>query len=218
MQYIDALGNWFVGIVALFIAICGQYLRRINLYPDLQLEVPERYLHKTFLGEQPNQVDAFYVSFIVRNNGNEAAEDVEVFVERTEITRQDGLFDDIGVQQPMNLRVAYGANYAITRTIHKKHFAYFNLGHIADPSARKGLPPDESIPGVDVDESLFFVELLVRPNSKEHLLRKGTYRLGIVIVARNSEPVRRTLLLRFQGTWSDTETEMTRECVGVEIV
>jgi hypothetical protein len=138
MQYIDALGNWFVGIVALFIAICGQYLRRINLYPDLQLEVPERYLHKTFLGEQPNQVDAFYVSFIVRNNGNEAAEDVEVFVERTEITRQDGLFDDIGVQQPMNLRVAYGANYAITRTIHKKHFAYFNLGHIQGAPSSEG--------------------------------------------------------------------------------
>ncbi len=217
VQIIETIGIWFTGIVAILLAVYGEALRRRRYHPNLVIEIPERYPHKTFFGTAPGDIDVYYVHVMIRNTGNERADGVEVLVERIEALHQDGSFKPVGIENPNNLPVSLGGG-AISRTIHKNLFAYFDVGHITDPSMRGKLNSRESKPDIPDSEASLVMEYQIRPKTGDHILRKGTYRLSIVAAPQNGEPRRCVLELNFTGQWATSELDMRRDGIGMNIV
>ena len=52
------------------------------------------------------------------------------------------------------------------------------------------------------------LDLAVKPNTGSHLIYPGRYRLGIVVTADNSKPVKKIFELNLNDFWDDNEAVM----------
>jgi hypothetical protein len=154
---------------------------------------------------------------MVENVGNQRADEVEVLVERIEAVQQDGSTRLVGIESPANLPLALGAG-KLSRTIHKSLVAYFDIGHVTDPSMRQRIQPAEATPDILPNETCFVMEYPIRPKLRDHVLRKGTYRLHVVAAAKNARTQRCVVQLDLTGRWAGTEVDMRRDGIGMKIV
>ena len=218
-DWLTAVGTLGSVLVALFLALYGDWLRRLILHPKLQLKakVSRPDADKTQLVQQgiapitgtPVQrklTDVYYFRLAIKNIGNIAAENVQVFLES--VDRQE---DDRYVRaqrfSPMNLRWTHG-NGQVTRPLLLPDMppVYCDMAHICDPKNRT--VTGEDLPNVLPGDAVLGLDLEVKPFSNGHLLEPGTYIFTLKLAASNCSPRTYRLEVVFPGTWSDDEERM----------
>jgi hypothetical protein len=91
-----------------------------------------------------------------------------------------------------------------------------NLGHVIDPKYRVNL--GEDLTTVAATETIFALDLEVKPNSGTHLLKPGTYKLAIQVAASNCKPVTQIVELSCRGKWFTDEERMFSEGIEIKLV
>jgi hypothetical protein len=162
--------------------------------------------------------DAYYFRLKVTNEGNKAAERVEVFASELRKEQASGTYEKIETFLPMNLKWSHiGTTYRdiISRGMPK----HCDLCHIVRPEDRAYLPPENN-PRLDVppNQTLLFFEVEVRPFTMAHILPPGKYQLDILVGAANAEPSKFTIRINHTGKWYDDEAQMFKEGVSLSKV
>ena len=222
-EWLTAIGTVAAVVVALFLAVFHEHLRRWWWHPTLEIRLrnspPDS--HRTIWTHQARNLalPCYYFRIRVHNSGNASAENVEVFIERIERRRADGEYENWQQFLPLNLLWShYGFVYfpKIAPDTEK----YCDLGHIFRPDQRQQLEregEDNRLLGLSETETVMCLDLAVRPNTGSHLLPRAEYRIGVVAVAANAAVERRTLELNLTGQWFDDEPRMLREGIGLNL-
>ncbi len=222
-EWLAAIGTIAAVVIALFLAVFHERLRRWGWHPllDIRFTSSPPDCHSTIVTDKARNLalPCYYFRIRVCNSGNTSAENVEVFIERIERRRADGTYENWEQFLPLNLLWShYKAVYfpKIAPDTEK----YCDLGHIFRPEDRQQLElegEDNRLLGLSQAETVMCLELVVRPNTGSHLLRRGEYKIWVVAVAANAAVERRTLELNLTGLWFDDESRMLREGIGLNL-
>ncbi len=214
-------------IVALIIAVWGNWLRLLVFHPKLEiacnLEPPNCEKTKLTQVEKRNnnlvvvEADCYYFRILVKNNGCAKAESVEIFATELYKKRADDAFHKIDSFIPMNLTWTHSKKEKYYPTISKKMFRHCDLGYVIKPSER-GKFKNEDNPKFNKNKTVFGFELEVKPNSLQHLIEPGIYRLKILIASSNTKPKPRTIELNLTGDWDDDEEKMFSKGIGIKTI
>lgn len=174
--------------------------------------------HENVRYEDRREADSYYFRIRIKNKGNVPAKLVEVFAESLTRRRQDGTFETVSSFLPMNLVWAH-INQVYYPLIPAKTSRLCAFGHIVDPDKRSEFP-EETNPRLEVQdgEAIFSLDLMTKPNSYSHLIRKGVYRLTLSVAAENSEHISRVVELNFPGTWEQDEDSMLANGIDIKLV
>jgi hypothetical protein len=220
-EVVTAIGTSAAVVVALVIAVFHEHLRRLFWRPRLTIEcineAPD--CHRTTSRNMATgqEVPCYYFRVRVINEGNAAAEMVEVSVDHIEQRRADGSFEIRKEFLPLNLLWAH-IGQAYYPSIPPETAKHCDLGHILEPSKRGAFPAERHPVAPDnPEETLFCLDLVVRPNTGSFLLPPGVFRLWLTAVASNSRPTRTVVELNHTGRWFSDEARMLREGVGLHL-
>jgi hypothetical protein len=169
----------------------------------------------SFSGSAPTH----YVRCRVHNTGNAGAKDVEVAV--IEVRQKDaaGNFRRRPMGTPWNLVWAHYNTHFLPQLPPgaERHIA---IGHVVDPASRRGIQGEDD-PSFNPasTETLFCLELFVKSNTLEYLLRPGEYQIDFQVSAANARPSRKfTLYLNHTGTWFPDEQRMYSDGLGLKLL
>ena len=236
------LTSWLViatftaALVALFIAIFGDWLKSIVFKPKLEIlyehnwpdaiKIPVNWKRVNPPSkENPIQGNSvcYYFRFRIKNKGNRLAKDVEVLVNKIEKQTLDKSFKPYKSFIPLNLGWSNTQSQVYIPSIHKKLEKYCDLGFILHPQQKQ---IDEMIPyykGINQEDRIesdiiFSMSFVVKPNIVEsYMLEPGTYRIEIIAVASNSKQCKKSFELTFEDKWFDDYQDMLSKGIGLRI-
>ena len=207
-DWLTAFGTIGLGFIAAF----QDKIRRKIMRPKLEVVFDTRDCHKTKLkGKRADgivyEADCYYFRLRVKNSGNEAARQVEVYV--AELWKKaDGTYQKVHSFLPMNLvwsHVKVPYLVAISPGMEK----FCDLGHIIDPGRRTHFNAEYSDAlGISANKTIFSLDLEVKPFTMSHLIPPGAYHLLLKIAAANAQPVTKKLELEVTGNWHADEAKM----------
>lgn len=225
----NSIATWLsllVTFLAVVVALFKKDIRYLWYKPKLtaKIRVAAPDCHKTQLtmlhpsSRQIVQVgDCYYFRLWIQNDGRERAEKVQVFVASLMRKHADGKYKEEAAFLPMNLRWAHSTTPEIyAEAISPGMGKHCDLGHIVDPSKRDSRYMD-SLSTVSEGQTIFELDLEVRPNTRSHLLAPGDYVLVLKLAAANTYPVEKRLRLVLKGEWFAEETKMFSDGVGIEL-
>lgn len=243
-QELVNLTRWLViatfaaAFTALIVAIWGTWFRSRVFRPQLKFNyehnwpdaikiplVEEKISALTPLQEEvKGTAVSYYFRFRVKNNGNVAASNVEVFVNKLEKKNVDGTFSPYRSFIPLNLGWSNTNASVYFPLISAKIEKHCDLGFVLHPQQKQ---IDEMIQYVEEGRTSdsntrinFALSFVVKPNVKEsYSLAPGVYRIGLVAVASNSNrQCRRTFELTLEDKWIDEPDEMLSQGIGLRFV
>jgi len=154
----------------------------------------------------------------VENAGYQAAVDVEVYAKGLRRLESDGKWQRVETFPPMNLVWADVGGLHVA-SMAPQTGRHCDLGHIMDPANRqyaaKELNPKLNLTAA---QTSFTFALAVQPNHKGDIIPPGTYRLDVVVAARNARTLLATLGVAVDGRWFKTDTEMLADGIYVYVV
>jgi len=219
-QWVLAVLTLLAVVVALLKEEIVKLWRRPKLVATIKLSPPDS--HKTYwryiIPETPlvsRFADCYFLRLWVRNLGNVRAEKVQVFAEKLSKRIVDGTFIPVRDFMPMNLCWAH-TNEIFAEGISPLMGRHCDLGHITFPGALVDLQEDH--PDAPQESTILALNLEVKPNTKNHLVLPGTYRLVLKIAATNSPPVTKTLEITLTGTWYDDQEKMFSDGIGIRTI
>jgi hypothetical protein len=217
VEWVTAIGTVAAAVVALFLAVFGDWFYRLIWRPILDIRIEEQppdcsYIPTNF--KTASQAGCCYLRIRVYNIGKVTAESVEVFAESLE-RKEDGTFKPVRDFLPLNLvwshffpPVVYFPKIPPGGEV----FKHCDLGHIIDPVVRSRLPAEdgEDHPSLKAysSKTLMSLSLISRPNSGSHLIPPGVYRLRLGAVAANADLKWKTVEINLTGKWSPKELDM----------
>jgi len=222
-QWVGAGVTFLAVLVALFKDEFFRWWRKPKLTVSAALAPPE--CHKTTIFYGPPQdrrrASCYYLRIWVKNNGRTRAESVQVFVSKLRRRNADGSFKEVEAFLPMNLLWAHGQQKAggpeiFADGISPEMGKHCDLGHVVDPKFRKEIPYD--LPGVAADETILALDLEVKAANSGFLVPPGTYQLELRVAAANCAPVTNTIELTITGRWSDDQTQMFSNGLGLKVI
>jgi len=225
-NWLVAIGTILLSIVAIFQDKLRAWVMRPKLRVTIQVAPPD--CHKSVI-ECYNEkigivdviVEVYYFRLLVKNDGNQRAELVEVFAKKLTEKKEDGAFTKVSTFMPMNLTWTHTDDKIFYEAISPHMYRNCSLGHIIDPSKRR-LSRSEQLPeeksGKPFNKAVFSFDLEIRPNTGGHLIKPGTYRLDIVVAAANVKPISKTLEIAFNGEWCPNEAEMFRRGISIKML
>jgi hypothetical protein len=230
--------DWFVAIGTLVLAVVAvfqQWLQRLIIRPDLHLaaRVERPDAEKTrwripsgtrdpmaeedeIAGRSTGGADVYYFRLAITNNGNFAAQDVQVYLSAVEFLRVDKKYEPVARFSPMNLKWAHVNTTTRPVLLPKMAPVFCDMAHIADPQTR--VFTGEDLLGVPTGEAVLGLDLEVKSFSRGHLLERGTYRFHLVLAASNHPPRNYKLEVVFPGKWFDDQEKMFREGFGMRLL
>jgi hypothetical protein len=222
-EWLTAIGTVGAVVLALFLALYGEQVKRRTLHPLLRLRArvrrPDADKVSRWTQDQHGGVinlgESWYFRLAVSNEGNDTARDVQMFLARVE--RKHGhKAEKVRRFTPMNLiwsntddepkksnRVTRPALLRDTPEV------YCDLVHICDPGTRK--QQGEDLDTVASGEGVIGLDVQVATYSKGHLLEPGTYLFYLTLAASNCRSTHYELEISYSGKWSPDEKEMFRE-------
>jgi len=221
---IGAAATVLAVLAALFRDEIRSIWKRPKLVVSIKLGAPD--CHKTFIqytnmstGAVTASGDCYYFRLWIRNDGRMRAEKVQVFIARILKKHADGDFKEDKSFLPMNLKWAHsqtqgGLPEVFADGISPKMGKHCDLGHILHPLLRA--QTNDTLPGFVRDQTLMSLDLEVQPNTRTHLVPPGVYRLELKIGAANAKPINRTFEMNLTGLWSDDETKMFADGIGIK--
>jgi hypothetical protein len=151
---------------------------------------------------------AYFFRIAIRNKGNSAAEDVQVFLNKI-----DRLVDEnpqiVSAFTPMNLLWAYLDQATLPILLPDMPPRYCNLFHVEQPY------PSDIETSQRMPASLV-LDIEYPSNTGGHILKAGTYLLGLILACSNGPSRRYTLKVNFPGRWHADENVMFNS--GIEII
>lgn len=206
----------FFTLVAVVVALCKEDIvtlwRRPKLAVTINLAPPD--CHKTYW-KDPEKEHCYYFRLWVWNKGNIRAEKVQVFADKLSKKIVDGSFVPVEDFIPMNLRWAY-SHEIFADGISPLMGKHCDLGHITSPNALISLQEDH--PNATPGSTILALDLEVKPNTKNHLVLPGTYRLTLKIAAANFKPMTKKLEIIITGEWYDDQKEMFSNGIRVKML
>lgn len=215
----DSAAIW-LSVVAVFIS--GVALFR-NLIRDLIFR-PKLSFKFSFYPPDSHRVRAFeqgvgwyltyYFAVKVWNKGRTKAENVKVKL--VDLYKKIGdswkLVDEINPDQLLwrLTGLAYEPN------INPETFEYCNLGYIVDPAKRPFIKgEDNPNERADSKETVFHIQLSAPSRNYPHLIRPGTYKLGIEASCSNGKKKRAEYELELKGGWFEDEERMLKDGIRI---
>ncbi|MBI2849216.1 MAG: hypothetical protein HYX88_03700 [Chloroflexi bacterium] len=221
-----AFGTAALAVVAVFQHQIRGWLTRPDLTLSITVSPPD--CHKTLLFWQQavgtlvsldtRVAEAYYFRLRIGNEGKTSARNVEVFGESLKLSRLDGTLETVDRFLPMNFLWA-NTKEVYFPSIAPKMWKHCDLGHIVDPKERREMPgeDDPNLP-LQPGQSVFSLELMVKPHTLSHLIPPGSYQLTVVAAAANADPVRKVIELGIPGTWHEDEADMLARGIGLRVL
>lgn len=212
-EWLTAIGTIGLAIVAVALALFEERVKRLLVRPRLRLDarVARPNSDKTRWAQQVGTIvrdvgEVYYFRLAVRNDGNAAANDVQVFLASVE-REEDGQYVSVKRFIPMNLCWS-NASGKVTRPVLLPDMppVYCDMAHVCEPKNRA--ISGENLPGVPTSDAVLGLDLEVKPYSLGHLLEPGTYHLRLILAASNCRPRPYTLEVVFPGRWFEDEEQM----------
>lgn len=213
-SWIAAIATFFASIVAILIALFGDWAKTIFFKPILKVGIkmspPDCHKIESTVTDQNGNVissqDTYYYRLRIRNDGNLQAQDVEVKLLTLWKKHPNGRYYEDHNFLPLNLVWSHSLGKIITTPkIQPKIFKHCDLCHtINTPS------------GLLIQFDTDIIPNRVTQNRYPTIIDSGKYRLKIVIVANNSKPLYKTLQIDFTGHWYNDEEEMFRNGLSIK--
>jgi hypothetical protein len=209
---------WFVALGTLVLAVVAvfqQWLQRLVIRPRLELAARVRRpdAEKT---QWRSGVDVYYFRLAVKNIGNAAVNDVEVYLGGVDRLRADGQYEPVERFSPMRLKWAHTGETTRPILLPKMPPVFCDMAHAADPSTRQ--ITGEDLPWVNAGEAVLGLDLEVKAFSKGYLLEPGTYQFHLTLAASNHAPHEYTLEVVFPGKWFVEQEKMFSEGFGMRLL
>ncbi len=221
--WLKVLGPFVAAAVALYIAINHHSLRSRKYHPELVPELMGRPpdCHKTFIvrTETGEMADCYYFRLKVFNRGNEAAENVEVFLEEVLMKHADNQFRKWEEFLPLNLKWSHFPAAIFFHKISPDMYKHCDIGHITDPQRLDVVEADDRFVMLNYrrGDIIFIIDFPTKPYTGTYVLRPGEYRLNIAISAANAKVVKKRIDLNFRGAWYADQDRMLSEGIGISL-
>lgn len=231
------IATFSAAIVALFVAMFGEWLKSLLFKPKLQLlyehnwpdaiKTPINWKRVNPPAEE-NTIQGtgvcYYFRFRVKNNGNRPANNVEVYVNKIEKQNVDKSFKSYKSFIPLNLGWSNSQSKIYMPSIYAKLEKHCDLGFVLHPQQKQIdelIKPSEDLDSEEQIESnmIFLISFVVKPNATEsYKLKPGTYRIEVIAVASNSKQSKKTFELTFIDKWFDTSKDMLSQGIGLKLI
>lgn len=224
------LGTWALVGVTLLLALLALFQERIrrwwsrpiltvtvNNAPPDSVRVTLR-LESKAESDETKKVPCYYCSVRINNEGNDAANEVEVYARELwkKTTGKD--FHLVNDFPPMNLAWAYVGG-AYMRRIPRESYKHCNIAHIVNPAKRSEIPGEqrtgETLPS---DKTMLSFDVIKKPHALGHLVGPGTYWLIIVVSADNCRTTVKIVQIDVTGDWYNCETTMLKDGVYLSVL
>lgn len=210
-QWLTAIGTMVLAIVALF----QDFIRTWLKTPQLTLQTGSFYPFSRKLlfknKENPSETaDGYALRVEIKNNKpkcrlNARAEKVEVFALRLLKRDKDGSFKPVHEFEPRNL--IWSHSFLPLADISPSMQRFCFIGRMLKPYERKKFA-EFDLEDVPIGETCLCIDVDIPRNTKDHILRAGTYRLECLIGASNTEAFHKTFEICISGEWFDDEVKM----------
>ena len=222
----DPLDKWVPVVTASLIGIYAIFHERIHKAhrrPKLKvlgnldcIAIPINYFDPR-TGQVLGTANSYQVRLIIRNDGLDRAEFVEVFAERL-VEYVDGKELSCDWFMPMNLQWAHEeAMYTaispnIQRTCNVVGFVESAAGMVSEVQLDR-TPELFNYKALCIAQ----IQTIVKPTSFCYYVYPGRYRLDAVIAAANAEVQKASIHLKFNGTWQSEQKTMFADAVQVSV-
>jgi hypothetical protein len=222
-EWLTAFGTVGAVFLALFLALYGEQVKRWTFRPALRLRAHVRRPDADKVsrwaqfpdGRRVDLGESWYFRLAVFNDGNETAEEVQVFLARVE--RKHGhTLEKVLRFTPMNLRWTNTDDEKTSRDRVTKPTlladtpaVYCDLVHICDPATKQA--QGEDLAGVAPGDGVLALDVQVATYSNGHLLEPGTYLFHLAVAASNGPSAHYLLEVSYSGKWSPEEKVMFHE-------
>lgn len=206
-----SIGAIAASLTALFIALFGDWLKKLIFKPDLEITLelasPDSHiieLNNPNTGEVSN---TYYFRMKINNIGNFPAQNVEV--KALELKKEDVGGDFIIDKKflPLNLVWANTLGKDIFKPIiHQKLFEHCDLCHTVRDNGSLLLMFDT-----------FPFPNRVSPDRYPTIIPPGNYQLKVVVAANNFSPKYFCFQINFKGKWFDNEEKMFQEGIVIKV-
>ncbi len=209
VSLVGVIATFLAVIVALFKEEIVKIWRRPSVDATLDLRAPD--CHKTVMtihNPAKNEVlasDCYYFRMWVKNTGNMPITDVQVFASKLYQRNSEGRFTKVDDFTPMNFKWSH-THEIFAQRISPKMGKHCDMGHIINPQFKPLI--GENLPDNPPENTVFAMDLEVKPNTLSHLIGPGSYRLLIKIAADNCAPRSKTIEFSFNGQWHQDEEQM----------
>lgn len=212
-EWLTAIGTVGAVIIAIFhdFLLDFWYKPKLNIYMDKSApDCVKSFLHSevaiaTAAGTTQN-IEGYFIRLRVKNEGRSKADCVEVFVKEVLRKESDGIFVKVDMFPPMNLLWA-DIQIPVLNILLPGMEKHCDIGKILDP---RYLTRDK--------ETEFEFELVVKPFTMGHIIKKGTYRAIIQVGASNAQPIERTLEIRLDGQWDSNPGVMFTRWFDIKLL
>lgn len=222
-----SISDWLVAIGTILLAIVAIFqdqirkgwrhpLLNLNFItsPDCQKLLSTYPISKT----QQVETDTYYIRLRIENNGNEKAENVEVFAQKLMRKSADGKYVTVKSFIPMNLFWSH-INVVNLPILPSHVYKNCDIFRVINPISRKAIFfEDKTWENIDPARTILSFDTEVRTYSKNNLACCGTYQLHLIISSANSEPITKIVEINLTGSWFDEEEKMFSEGLGVSIL
>jgi hypothetical protein len=208
-EWLTAIGTVGTVAVALILAVWGEEIKTLFVRPKLSLKVHvgRPYSEKTvWTGSRvANPPSVYYFRLAIRNRGNAAAHDVQVFLARIERVTAEGV-EDVSRFAPMNLNWSYRRSATLPTLLPHMPHVFCDIAHVTDPTYKNSMA--ESLSHVPQQDAVLALDVEFRANTGGYLFEAGTYYFHILLAAANAHPRRYKLEVVFCGKWFEEEEQM----------
>jgi hypothetical protein len=210
-EWLTAIGTIGAVIVALLLALRGQWISLLLSHPALDLDAKvqrpdaDKVRRYRLNGSQVTDLgEYYYFRLAVTNKGKTAANDVQVFLSKVERLNGDQT-EIVSRFTPMNLKWTnteqLPAKDRATRSVLLADTppVYCDLAHVGEPQ-RRALS-GEDLDNVPAGKAVLGLDVEVPTYSKGHLLELGTYRFSLTLAASNCRSTHYAVKVSFLGEW-----------------
>jgi hypothetical protein len=202
-EWLTAVGTMGAVVVALVLVLWGEKIGHLVVRPKLSLRArvgrpdSERTQRQTNTGASAGI--AYFFRLAVRNRGNAAAHDVQVYLDSVERII-NGKPEKVTEYTPMNLVWAYRGSATLPTLLPDMPPTYCDLAHVDEPMPSRNLEEQR--------EASLVLDVEFPPNTGGHVLGAGTYYFRLILASANCRPRYYKLEVIFPGSWLANEQRM----------
>jgi hypothetical protein len=204
-EWLTAVGTLGATALALVLALWGEKISRVFVRPKLSLSRLHVGRPDSEAARRVNTLTgadagiAYFFRLGIKNKGNTAAHDVQVFLEGVKRVTAKGS-EAVSEFTPMSLLWSYRGSATLPTMLPDMPRTYCDLAHVEEPMHGVSTSAER-----DADLTL---DVEFPPSIGSHILKAGTYHFDVIVAAANCRPRRYTLEVMFIGKWFSDEGKM----------